>query len=163
VRAESPADLAEHCLAFVVAAGLASADELAARADWFRAAALSEQERIRLYSELPERLAYLFAPDAEVSYAEKALQGARKHADRVPVLTAYLEWLGPRLEPLDPEALREATRAWVAERGLKMPALFQPLRCALTGEAGGVDLFVAMELLGAARVRARLESALGRL
>ncbi|NOT29665.1 MAG: hypothetical protein HOP15_04355, partial [Planctomycetes bacterium] len=44
-----------------------------------------------------------------------------------------------------------------------MPALFQPLRCALTGGPGGVDLFEAMALLGAARVRTRIERALVRL
>jgi glutamyl/glutaminyl-tRNA synthetase len=81
----------------------------------------------------------------------------------VATLTAYLEWLSPRLEPLDAAGVREATKAWVKERGLAMPALFQPLRCALTGAAGGVDLFEAMHLLGAEHVRARLEFALRRL
>ena len=44
-----------------------------------------------------------------------------------------------------------------------MPALFQPLRCALTGALGGADLFDTMGLLGAAAVRARLAAALTRL
>jgi glutamyl/glutaminyl-tRNA synthetase len=51
----------------------------------------------------------------------------------------------------------------VKERGLAMPALFQPLRCALTGAAGGVDLFEAMALLGAERVRARIAHGVQRL
>jgi glutamyl/glutaminyl-tRNA synthetase len=146
-----------------VRAGLASAEELGARRDWYLAAVRSEKERIKLYSELPARIAYLFARDGEVVYQDDALAAARKHADRVDVLSRYLAWLAPRLEPLEPARLREATRQWVQESHLAMPALFQPLRCALTGAAGGVDLFEAMALLGPARVRTRIERARVRL
>jgi glutamyl/glutaminyl-tRNA synthetase len=59
--------------------------------------------------------------------------------------------------------LRAASKAWVAERGVKIPALFQPLRCALTGEAGGPDLFDAMAALGAEGTLARLEAGVARL
>jgi glutamyl/glutaminyl-tRNA synthetase len=123
----------------------------------------SEKERIKLYSELPARIAYLFARDEELVYQDDALAGAKKHAERVLTLASYLEWLGPRLGPIEPARLREETKAWVKERGLAMPALFQPLRCALMGTAGGADLFEAMALLGAARVRARLTKAGERL
>jgi glutamyl-tRNA synthetase len=163
IRREDLARLAERCAPFVIAAGLASASQLAERGDWFRDAVASEKERIKLYSELPARIAYLFAPDDEVVYQPEALAGARKHAERVSTLAAYLEWLGPRLEPLEPAVLREATKQWATARGLTLPALFQPLRCALTGAAGGADLFDAMALLGAASVRRRLERACTRL
>jgi glutamyl-tRNA synthetase len=163
IRREDLARLAERCAPFVIAAGLASASQLAERGDWFRDAVASEKERIKLYSELPARIAYLFAPDDEVVYQPEALAGARKHAERVSTLAAYLEWLGPRLEPLEPAVLREATKQWATARGLTLPALFQPLRCALTGAAGGADLFDAMALLGAASVRRRLERGCTRL
>ena len=163
IRQDGVERVAERCLPFVLAAGLASEAELAERRDWYRAVVASEKDRIKLYAELPERIAYLFAPDAELVYQEAALAAAHKHADRSAVLARYREWLEPRLEPLDPAGLREATKRWVKENGLAMPALFQPLRCALTGAPGGVDLFDAMALLGAARVRARLESAKTRL
>jgi len=164
VRRDSVERVAERCAPFVVAAGLASAEELARRADWYRAAVALEQERIRIYSEMPARLAPLFAPDHAVEYEEKAEQNARKHADRLEVLRAYLDWLAPRLaDGVDAAALRDDTKAWVGERGLKFPQLFQPLRCALTGMAGGADLFDLMALLGAAAVKARLSRSLERL
>ena len=163
IRHDTLERVAERCAPFVVAAGLATHAELDARRDWYRAAVAAEKERIRLYSELPARIAYLFAKDAELVYQDDAMAAAKKHAERVATLTAYLEWLAPRLEPLEAAAVRDATKAWVKERALAMPALFQPLRCALTGAAGGVDLFEAMRLLGAERVRARLELALRRL
>ena len=164
VRADSVERVAERSKPYVVEAGLATADELDARRDWYHAAVALEQERIRLYSELPARLAPLFAADDAVVYEEKAEKNARKHEDRLETLGSYLEWLEPRLaDGVDADSLRDATKAWVAERELKFPRLFQPLRCALTGMAGGADLFELMALLGPAAVLARLRSGLERL
>lgn len=163
VRADSPARLAQRCAPFVARAGLASAADLARRAAWFERVVKSEQERIQLYSELPERIAYLFTDDDAVVYDPEAEAGARRHAGRGELLAAYRDWLAPRLSREGPDALREATRAWLGERGQKLPALFQPLRCALTGKAGGPDLFEVMDLLGPGSVLARLDAARGRL
>ena len=44
-----------------------------------------------------------------------------------------------------------------------MPALFQPLRCALTGQAGGPDLFDLIDLLGGPHALARIDAAKVRL
>ena len=164
VRADDVARLAERCAPFVVRAGLATADELAARAAWFRAVVASEQERFSLYGDLPARIAYLFAEDGDVDYAEKAEAGARKHAAGLETLAAYAEWLRPRVERgVDAASLRDETKAWIAERGAKMPVLFQPLRCALTGHPGGPDLFDVMALLGPESTLARIEHGLVRL
>lgn len=163
LRAEPVEELAEHAVPFMVAAGLASRDELGARRAWYTRAVASVQERATLYSEIPCQLAYLFAADDAVEYDAKAEAGARKHAERAATLGAYLEWVTPRLGTLAPPELGQASKDWVAERGLKIPALFQPLRCALSGAAGGPDLFEIMELLGPAAVRVRIESAMRRL
>jgi glutamyl-tRNA synthetase len=163
IRRDDPAHLARRCEPFVVAAGLATSADLSARAPWFQAAVHSERERIRLYSELPGRIAYLFASDADLPYSAEALAAARRHGGRVTILATYREWLAPRLDPLDAPRLREETKAWLKGQGHALPALFQPLRCALTGAAGGVDLFEAMALLGATRVLRRIERACSRL
>ena len=47
--------------------------------------------------------------------------------------------------------------------GMALAQLFQPLRCALTGQAGGPDLFEVMALLGPAASERRIERALARL
>jgi glutamyl-tRNA synthetase len=163
VHAEPGEVLAERCAPHVVTAGQMTADEIAARDEWFRAAVESERERIRLYSELPARIAYLFEDDDDVPWDEKAEKNARKHEAGAQVLRAYAAWLEPRLEPLDPDALRQATRAWVGEQGVEFPVLFQPLRCALTGAPGGADLFEVMALLGGPRTLRRLRRGLERL
>jgi glutamyl-tRNA synthetase len=164
VKADDPARLAERCAPWVVRAGLLSEAELAARADWFRAVVAGMRERFRLYSELPERIAFLFAEDEAVPYREEAERAARKHERRLETLAAFSEFLRPRLAAGEPPAtVREAARAFVAERGLRFPELFQPLRCALTGEAQGPDLFEVIAWLGAERALARLAAGIRRL
>ncbi len=179
IRREPLEELAEHCLPFVTACGSASESDLRARWPWFLGIVTAERERIRTYGEFADRTAYLFAADEAVAYSDEALNGARKQAQRVETLRAYLDWLRPRFAApvdaapgdaaspdaaaVDAAALRDATKAWVAEKGLKMPALFQPLRVALTGLAGGPDLFDAMSWIGAQSTLRRIEVAIERL
>ncbi len=164
IRRESVAELADHCAPFMERAGLATAAELEERRAWYERLVASEQERIQLYGDLPERSAYLFAPDESVPYDAKAEKGARKHEDRDRVLAAFAAWLAERdAAGDDPAALREGARGWVAEQGLALPALFQPLRCALTGKPGGADLFDVIGLLGVDRALRRIAQARERL
>jgi len=154
--------LAEHCLPFVVDAGLYTEADLRARWDWYLRVIAMEKERIRLYGELPARMAYLSAQDGQVEYLPKAEKGARKHEDRTQTLTDYLVWL-PEHSSESPSEQAEATKAWLAERGQKIPMLFQPLRCALTGLPGGPDLFEVMDALGQAATLDRIRSGVERL
>jgi glutamyl-tRNA synthetase len=165
IRRDSLERVAARCANFVVQSGLLSQRDLELRRDFYLAAVASEKERIRTYSELPARIGYLFQPDDQrMAWSDEALRNAKKHPDAARCLREYRQWLQARVErALDPAALREATKAWLAERGLKTPVLFQPLRAALTGENGGPDNFEIMALLGAERTLKRLESAETRL
>lgn len=164
IRKEELGRLAQRVAPFVVGAGLMTAEEIESRRAWFEKAVASERERVRLYSEFPDRLRYLFADDREVPYQEKAMESSRKHADSGRVLAEYLSWLSPKLERgSGPSELREETRSWLAERGLALPVLFQPLRCVLTGATGGADLFDVIELLGTQRTLCRIERGIERL
>ena len=75
-----------------------------------------------------------------LTYEEAAEKNARKHEARADTLAAFQAWLDEPGRAADVEGLGAETKAWVKEQGLKFPALFQPLRCALTGMAGGRDL-----------------------
>lgn len=163
IRRQSVAQLAERGGPFLVAAGLLGEAELDQRRGWVEAACATVQERVELYSELPEKLAYLFAADDAVAYEEKALAKVQKGTDPKGTLGSYGEWLRPRLEGgVDADGLRAETKAWIGEQGLKMPALFQPLRVALTGALGGPDLFDVMALLGSEKTLRRIEAGLVR-
>jgi glutamyl-tRNA synthetase len=164
IRRKTAEELAEQCVPFVVAAGLATEQELAARRGWFADVVRTEQPRIHTFGELPERIAYLFERDEEVRWREDAEAAARKHAGAATTLREYRGWLAPKLAGgVEAAKLRDETKAWVQQRGIKIPALFQPLRCALTGFANGPDLFDVMALLGPERTLARLDRAAERL
>lgn len=164
IRRDSLEHVGAMCAPYVVRAGLMSEAEIERRRDWYLSVVAGEKERIRTYAELPERIAYLFADDASLRYEESADTNARKHADRVATLRAFLEWIRPRFTAVaDLAALREGGKVWMSERGLKPPALLQPLRCALTGQPGGPDVFEVMRWLGPERSLRRIELALERL
>ncbi len=165
LRAEPLSQTAERALPFVLAAGFTTEAEL--RADWpqFEAAVATTRERVRLYSEIPAQLAWLYEADDAVTFDEKAEANARKHgAEALALLGEFAEWVAPRLTAgEDAESLITATKAFVKEHGVKFPFLFQPLRCALTGKPGGPEIADLMALLGPERTAARLTHGARRL
>jgi len=164
LRRETPEQLVEHCAPFAVAAGLLRAEEVPARRAWLASVLLAEKERMLVYSDFPGRIAYLFAKDEELVYEPEAEANARKHEARVATLAGFQAWLAPRVaREVDAAALREGMKAWVAEQKLKLPNLLQPLRCALSGRAGGPDCFDMIAWLGGARALARIACAQRRL
>ena len=164
IHRESLEELAEHCTPYMLGAELLRQEDIDADPARYRAALALGQERIRLYSEMPATIAFLFARDEELEFEPKAEQNSRKHEARIEILRDYLALLEPALhEGQDAEELRAAGKAFVAERGLKFPQLFQPLRCALTGKAGGPDLFDIIAWLGPARTLTRLRRGIERL
>ncbi len=164
VHGESLEELGAHCAPYVVAAKLMTEPEIEERRDWYLGAIAVGQERIRLYSQMPATIEFLFGGDEDLAYDAKAEKNSRKHENRIAELEAYRDHLAPLLESgADAEAMRADGKAWVGERGLKFPQLFQPLRCALTGQPGGPDLFDVIALLGAERTLRRLDSGIDRL
>jgi glutamyl-tRNA synthetase len=164
IRRDSLERVAAMCAPYVVRAGLMTDSEIRARDLWYRSVVGGEKERIRTYSELPDRIRYLFAEDTAVPYDETAEKNARKHAERAATLRSYLDWLRPKLLGGTPLAeLKDGGRAWLEERKMKPPALLQPLRCALTGQAGGPDVYEIMLWLGPDRSLRRIEVGIERL
>jgi glutamyl/glutaminyl-tRNA synthetase len=163
LRAESPADLAEHCLPFVLAEGLARQDELRGRWDWFVQLIQAVQERLSLYSDAPRWLAPYLVSAEDLVYETKAEKGARKHEGAGDLLMAFAAWLAERPASEDPALAGAAARQWLEDRGAKIGSLFQPLRCALSGQPGGPDLFLIISLLGRQEALLRIERMVGAL
>lgn len=164
IRRDSLEHVAEMCAPYVIRKSLMTAEEIAAKRTWFLAVVAGEKERIRTYSELADRIAYLFVEDEQLVYSPEAEKNARKHAERAKTLKAFLDWIRPQTQgSLDPAVLREASKHWTQEQGLKLPQLLQPLRCALTGASSGPDIYDVMQWLGTARTIRRLELGIERL
>ncbi len=164
IRRDTLEHVAQMCAPYAVRAELMTEAEIRERHGWWLAVVAGEKERVHTYSDLVERLRYLFVDDEKLVYDPGAEANARKQVARIETLKAFLDWLRPRIETgVDAGALRDAGKAWIAERGLKMPALFQPLRCALSGLSGGPDTFDIMSWLGPERTLRRIALGVERL
>lgn len=119
---------------------------------WLEQMVAAMQERIGLYSELPEKAAFLFGQDA--AYDEKARQALAEDGagERVAAIAAALE-----SEAVFPPADFGAwTKAQCESLGVGMGKVMKPLRAALSGTLGGPDLADILLLLGRERTLHRL-------
>ena len=163
IRRMDVGDLAAEVAPFVISDGLMTDAEISDRRAWFEQLVAGEQERIEVFSEFPDRVKTFFVADDAVEYEEKAEKGARKHEARADILRGFSEWLAARPADEPAEAQGAAAKEWVKAQEIKFPALFQPLRCALTGMAGGRDLFDTIDLLGRPSALARIAKGVERL
>jgi glutamyl-tRNA synthetase len=62
---------------------------------------------------------------------------------------------------LTPQGFEELLRSLAVARNIKLSALAQPLRVALTGRTASPGLFEILEILGPEKTRRRLDAVLG--
>ncbi|MEE2885954.1 MAG: glutamate--tRNA ligase [Planctomycetota bacterium] len=173
---------------FVVAAGAVPEAAFASHPDFVKALLRCNQERIRLYTELAEKLGYFFSEGVELDAA--AEKNMRKNADAPQWLAAYADLLeASNLPPSYPAdrgeadlvatlpsqkdaevpdrdsaayllpAHLEADARGLAERlDVKFGHRVHPVRAALTGTNKGPGLFDIVYLLGKEKCLQRLRA-----
>ena len=142
----------------LVADGLASAEELAAKRDWYHALLDLLKVRARTVGDIV-RQAVPYLRD-EIEYDADAV--AKQWKDRGAtgeILVAIRAALAP-LDSWDPETLEASLRGLADARGLGGGKVFQPLRLALTGLAVSPQIFDVLTMLGRNRVLARIDAAI---
>jgi glutamyl-tRNA synthetase len=110
------------------------------------------KERMKLLSEAPGLLRFLFEDVEPDEKARKMLEGQGE----------YLVEVASRLEALPEWSVKQieaALRALQEERGLSPRKAFQPIRAAVTGTLVSPPLFESIALLGRERTLARLRGA----
>lgn len=135
-------------------AGLATADDVAQRHDWYLRLAPLISERVKRMDEIADKVRFLFG-DIEIDEAARAKvldkEGADEALSAAAEVLAGTAWTAADIEV----ALRD-----LPERlGQKPKAVFQAVRVATTGSTVSPPLFESLELLGRERVLARLDSA----
>ena len=108
--------------------------------------------RARTLVEATEMMGWLFAD--EITFEDKA-KNKFLTADKAGALAPLAE-LVRAIEPFAAGPIEEAVKAWVEREDLKLGAVAQPARVALTGRGTSPGLFDVMELLGRDRTLARL-------
>jgi glutamyl-tRNA synthetase len=114
-------------------------------------------ERIKVAGDILDYAAF-FLPDDRLTYDEKALgQHVRK-----PEANALLRKMRQRLETatFEPKALEELAQNIAESEGVKLGAINQPLRVAVTGKAIGFGTYETLALLGRERCLARIDRVL---
>ncbi len=119
----------------------------------------SLKDRAKTIEELSENAAF-YARDGVVPIGDKAAKllnvGSKEYlADLTNILGGFADWNAEALEG----AVREYVEARAAQ-GLKLGAVAQPLRAALTGSVASPPIFEVMEVLGREESLARLSGVL---
>jgi glutamyl-tRNA synthetase len=129
------------------------AAEVARVAEIVRAAG----DRIKVSGDILDYAAF-FQSDDQVVYDEKALQ---QHI-RKPEANALLRKLRDSLASaaFDPKALETHIQGFAESQGVKLGAINQPLRVAVTGKAIGFGTYETLSLLGRERCLARIDRVL---
>lgn len=141
----------------LIAAGLTTADELAADPAWLNALLELLRVRARLVDDIVPQAtpffgdAVTYEPDAVAKQWKDPVALRGIFAAVRDLVASHAEWT--------PASLEAAHRALAESKGLGAGKLFQPLRVALTGSGVSPGLFDVMVLLGRERTLARLAAA----
>ena len=141
----------------MVAAKIATADELATRREWYLSLIDLWKVRARAVDDIVRQAPPYFA--ADIPYEEQAVRqhwkDPRSTAD---LLRATRERLAT-VEPWTGDALEHALRGLAEQRGVSAGKLFQPLRVALTGMSVSSGIFEVLVAMGRELALHRLDSA----
>jgi glutamyl-tRNA synthetase len=141
----------------VVAAGLATAADLAQRRDWWLVLLELLRVRARVLDEIVTQATPYFRED--FAYETDAVAKHWKSATETRGhLAAIRETLAARTS-WDLAGMEEALRALAESRGIGAGRLLQPLRVALVGSAASPGIFEVMVVLGRDRTLARIARA----
>jgi glutamyl-tRNA synthetase len=142
----------------IVAAGLATAESLAARHDWY----LQLLDLLRVRSRVVDDIVRQAGPyfTEEVTYDPEAV--AKQWKDRAAtasILVAAHDALAAA-QSWDGATIEAALRGLAAQRGIGAGKLFQPLRVALTGLTVSPGIFDVLVMQGRDRSINRIERAI---
>jgi glutamyl-tRNA synthetase len=126
---------------------------------WLARAVATLRERAKTLVELAQFCRFYVAETVEPQAAAAAKHLTPAVAPALARLTALLA----ALPDWSPTAIEGAFQTTIAEQGMKLGALAQPVRVAVTGGTVSPGIYEVLDVLGRARTLARLDVALARL
>jgi glutamyl-tRNA synthetase len=141
----------------IVAAGLATAGELAARPEWYRSLLELLRVRARTVDDIVRQAAPYFRETIEYDPDAGAKQW--KDGGATAALLGDVRETLASLENWDAAAMEDALRRLAERRGVAAGKIFQPLRVALTGLTVSPGIFDVLLMLGRERAILRLDAA----
>ena len=150
IRALSPKELAGRLVPFMKKAGFTGD---AVEEGRLAAVAPLVRERLKVLSEAPAMVRYLFEEPAE--YRIEDAIPKKMDAARAASLLRAADALLPSVEGKEPAEAEKAFRDLAEKEGVKLGELMTPLRAAVTGSKVSPPLFESIAILGTAKARAR--------
>ena len=145
----------------LVAAGLATADELAARRDWYLALLDLLKVRARTIHDVVRQAApYL---REHIVYDDDAVEKQWKDRAATKALLSQTRHSLSGIDRWESGSMEESLRSLAEQRGITAGKIFQPLRVALTGMAASPGIFDVLVILGRERSLGRIDAALAQL
>ncbi len=158
IRNMEPTAFVTRMLPWLEEAGLASANDLAARHEWLLALAPLVSERVKHMTEIVPWIRFLFTE--EVTIDANAAEEILSKKETPLVLTATHDLLASlSLDAWTADSIENALRNLSEKLQMKPKLLFQVLRVAITGSTVSLPLFESLALLRRETVLARLEAA----
>ena len=152
------AELVPHVTPLVVAAGLATAQELESREEWYHGLLDLLRTRARRIDEIVTLASHFFRDSVEYD-ADAVAKQWRDVAVTSSILTATRGRLA-LVPSWEPAAMEEALRKLADELGIAGGKIFQPLRVALTGSTVSPGIFDVLLYVGRERSLLRLDAAI---
>jgi glutamyl-tRNA synthetase len=153
----SVAELAPIVTRALVAAGLATEDELAMRDAWYFTLLDLLKVRARTIDDIVRQAApYLRDP---VEYDPQAVAKQWKDRDRARETLGLTHDALTALDSWEPDTMEATLRSLAESNGMAPGTIFQPLRVALTGTAASPGIFDVLKLLGRERSLDRIDRA----
>lgn len=157
IKQSEPKRVAEQLQPFLERAGV-GAEAAGKSGEWMERLVLAFRERSQTLEEMAK---------AAIPYLQADIQMDEAAAKKflTPAIAPLLERLADRFAAVpdfDKEGLEAVFKNVIAEAGIKMGELAQPVRVALTGRTASPGLFEVIDLLGRDRTLERLRHAVSR-
>jgi len=143
LRGAEPARLTDLAMPGFVAAGFVRADTPSARA-YLASVVPFASAAVDLVQQIPDRLRFLFEFDPQRARAQEDVGRVLSEPGAAEVIAAFARELAAEPRLLDRERFRAVAARVRQATGRKVQALFHPIRVAVTGEAGGPELDLAV-------------------
>ena len=142
----------------LVAAGLATPEELAERGEWYLSLIDLLKVRARTVHDIVRQAVPYFAPT--IAYDAEAVSTQWKDATASATTLREVRERLSAVESWSPEAMEASLRTLAEARGVAAGKLFQPLRVALTGMTVSPGIFDVLVAMGRERALERLDQAI---
>lgn len=153
IRASLPETIVEKTIPFLLKNKLISQENILSDKDRISKIILLFQDRLKKFSEICELSNYFFLD--KIEYDEKAVKKFLKTTNIKNTLEDLLVLL-ESLSEFSVDELKSKIEKYIADKGLKLGLVLQPLRVCVTGRDASPPLYDVLHLLGKEKVLKRL-------